>query len=360
MDCMFQTILGSLRTSFATMRPDYSFLSPSRMPPSGGTLLRVGIAPTPNFTLMSLACFVEFLRLSSDESDFSRQIFCSWELLSATSDPITASCGFSLSPTQLFGDPTEFDYIMVHGGILHGDWEAPADLYNFIRLAVEKKVPVIGLCTGQFLLAELGLLSGLRCAVHFSLADALRRNFPNVTPVTDLPVVSDGGYITCPGGLASVNLAMHLVTHHCGNSRTRKALHYLMAGRGFDEIQEMQEDPELGMKCLDQRVVHAVGLMRQSTFERCSISDVAKSIGTTERELTRLFRKHLKASPGEYWRGMRIKSARWMVLNTNRSITQIAHECGFTDSSHMIYWFKRSFGLTPSRLRRSYVEVGVS
>ncbi|VDC19212.1 GlxA family transcriptional regulator [Pseudogemmobacter humi] len=342
------------------MNADYSFLSPVRTPASTGSLLRVGIVPTPQFTLMSLACFVEFLRLSSDESDFSRQIYCSWELLGSSYDPISASCGFGLTPTQLYGDPSAFDFIVVHGGVMHSGREVPAELYNFVRLAVDQGVPVIGLCSGQFVLAELGLLKGLRCAVHFSLAEAMRRNFPDVTPVTDLPVVSDGGYITCPGGLAAVNLAMHLVTNFCGNSRTRKALHYLMAGRGFDEIQQMQEDPELGLKCLDQRVMNAVGLMRQMTFDRSSVAMVAQGVGTTERELTRLFRKHLKTSPGDYWRSMRIKTARWMVLNTNRSITQIAHDCGFTDSSHMILWFNRSFGMTPSKLRRSYSDVGVS
>ena len=57
--------------------------------------------------------------------------------------------------------------------------------------------------------------------------------------------------------------------------------------------------------------------------------------------LTRLFKKHLRATPASYWRRMRLKAAHWMVQNSSRSLTQIAYECGFTDSSHMIHWFKR-------------------
>jgi AraC-like DNA-binding protein len=58
-------------------------------------------------------------------------------------------------------------------------------------------------------------------------------------------------------------------------------------------------------------------------------------------------------APLQYWRGMRLNAAKWMVINSDRSITQIAYECGFTDSSHLIHWFKREFNVTPSKLSRS-------
>lgn len=320
---------------------------------------KVGIVPTPDFTLFSLSCFVEFLRLSSDESDFSRQIYCAWDLLSHDRQPVRSSCGFPLLPTKTYGDPAEYDYIVVHGGVLHGNTPVPEELYRFVESAAAAGIPIVGLCTGQFVLAEMGLLAGKRCAVHFSLAAALRQNFPDVIAVTDASVVSDGGFITCPGGLASINLAMHLVTERCGKSRAHKAMHYLMADRGFDEMQAMKQDTEIGLNCPDQRVVNAVGLMRQRLFETGSVADVAKGVGVTERVLTRLFQQHLRASPADYWRQMRLKSAHWMVLNSSRSITQIAHECGFTDSSHMIYWFKRSYNTTPARLRKLNAQLGI-
>jgi AraC-like DNA-binding protein len=47
-----------------------------------------------------------------------------------------------------------------------------------------------------------------------------------------------------------------------------------------------------------------------------------------------------------------------MVVNTDRSIAQIAYECGFTDSSHLIRWFKRSFDKTPTEMRRIHGDIG--
>lgn len=338
---------------------DYSKLKPSKPPPSIDVPLRIGIAPTPDFTLMPLSCFMDFLRLSADESDFSRKVYCTWETLSHDYAPIRSSSDVPVVPTKLFGDPREYDYVVICGGLLHSDKTIPEELYAFVRACLDAQVPVVGLCTGQFVLAALGCLDGKRCAVHFSLAQVMRENFPQVIPVTDTPVVSDGGFITCPGGLAAINLAAYLVSSACGSVRSHKALHYLLADRSFEEIQAFREDVEIGLHCPDRRVVNAVGLMRQKTYELGSVAEIAKAVGTAERELTRLFQKHLRMAPLLYWRKMRLSSAKWMVLNSARSVSQIAYECGFTDSSHLVNWFKREYNTTPYKLRKQQSDIGV-
>ena len=343
-----------------TVERDYSFLGPRRSAPDVEPSLKVGIAPTPDFTLMSLSCFVEFLRHAADESDHSRRVYCDWTLLSHSLEKIRASCGFAIEPTGLFGDPRDFDYVVVHGGILHSREPIPQAFYDFVLKAHDAKVPIIGLCSGQFVLAELGLLSGRRCAVHFSHEAAMRSRFPDVIPVTDMPVVHDDPFITCPGGLAAINLAMSLVGQHCGKARVHKVLHYFLADRGFDEMRSsVADEDEMGLSCPDRRVANAIGLMRQQVFDTCRVEDIAYQVGTTKRGLTRLFNRHLRSPPGQYWRNMRLNSAHWMIVNSDRSVTQIAYECGFTDSSHLIRWFKRRYDTTPARLRRLRSDIGV-
>lgn len=342
-------------TSFAR---DYSHLGPAKPPPLVEMPLRVGIVTTPGFTLMPLACFVDFLRLAGDESDFSRKIYCTWDFLSHDDAPIVASCGMAMQPDKVFGDPADYDYIVVHGGILHSVEKPSAALYDYLIEAARKGVPLVGNCTGSFVLAEAGLLAGKRCAVHFSLAGTLRQCFPDIIPITDTPVVSDGNVITSPGGLAAVNLAMFLVAQACGESRVHKAFHYFLGDHGFDKA-KATEELDLGLKCDDRRVANAIGLMRQKMYELCPISDIAASVGTSERELCRLFQKHLQVSPVRYWRQMRLKAAKWLLLNSDRSIAQIAYECGFTDCAHFIHWFKRTYHVTPAKLRRSHRIFGV-
>lgn len=350
-----------VKTELKKINADYSSLLPQREAPTDVPVaLKVGIVLPPNYTLMSMSCFVEFLRLASDEQDFSRQIYCSWSLLSHNYDPIISSCGFSTQPTALFDDPNaDYDYIVVHGGILHSGRNIPDELYEYVERQHSQGKPIAGLCTGPFILAELGLMENRQCAVHFSLEKVMREQFPNVIPVTDEPVVQDGPFLTCPGGLSALNLAARLVRDHCGQTRVDKSLHYFMADPGSVERQtSVNALNDSGLNCVDRRVAKAVSLMHSQLYDCDNLTDIANTIGTSERELSRLFKKYLYKSPAEYWREIRLQAAHWMVLNSDRSMAQIAYECGFTDSSHLIRWFKRRYDETPNKLRNQRNNIG--
>ncbi len=340
-------------------RHSYEWVGPQMEPPRLTPPLKVGIVATPDFTLMSLSCFVEYLRLAADEGDFSRQIYCAWSLLAQDRAPILSSCGIAMTPTADLSNLEQYDYIVFHGGTLHSRHPIPDYIYDTIQSAIDKGLPIVGLCTGQFLLAEMGLLDGKKCAVHFSLEPVLRKHFPKVIPVSDRPVVEEGPIITCPGGLASINLAGRLVTEKCGRARAEKVLHYFMAEKSVMTTTNFGADQAfIGVHCQDRRVVNAITIMRQRMYERSDISEIADQVGTTKRELTRLFNRYLRVPPAEYWRNIRLSSAHWMVVNTNRSITEIAYECGFSDSSHLIRWFQQRYNLTPTALRKANIAIG--
>ncbi len=341
-------------------RRDYTFLAPRMDRPDVDPLLRIGIAPTPDFTLFALANLVEFLRHAADERDYSRQIYCSWKILSRDSNTIRSSCGFEVAPTGLYTDTDRLDYVVILAGLLQSPARIPDELYEFILDLRRQDVPVIGLCAGQFLLAELGLLDGRKCAVHFIHEVAVRKLFPHVIPITSEPFVRDGPYITCPGGFSTLHLAKWLVTEHCGSSRSHKVLHYWNTGGGSGDVPEPLMDlGDPGMSCTDSRVRKAVGLMHQQTIETLTVEEIAHKVGTTKRELTRLFNRHLNSPPAEYWRTLRLNAARWMIVNTDRSVAQIAYECGFTDSSHLVRWFRKAFEATPTEMRRIHRDLSV-
>ncbi|APX18093.1 hypothetical protein BWR17_19630 (plasmid) [Phaeobacter inhibens] len=98
--------------------------------------------------------------------------------------------------------------------------------------------------------------------------------------------------------------------------------------------------------------------MRQQVYEKIDISLIADQVGVSKRGLTRLFKQHFGVAPMEYWRNVRLSEAHWRVVNSRSSITEIAYDCGFTDSSHLIRWFKQKYGATPSSLRKSNISLG--
>ncbi len=86
---------------------------------------------------------------------------------------------------------------------------------------------------------------------------------------------------------------------------------------------------------------------------RPSLADIARAGGIHPASLVRGFRAHLRCSPGEYLRRVRLEHARNALMTTQRSIADIALEAGFYDQSHFTNAFRRHFGITPAQLRSS-------
>ena len=313
--------------------------------------VRVAFLLSPDFTLLPFAGFIDAMRHSADEADRSRQIYCRWTCLSATLDPVRSSCGLEVLPWDTFGEPEEFDYVIIVGGLLSSFDQHFPETFEFLRLAASRDVSLIGLCTGSFAMAEAGLMNGKRCAVHIHHREELTTKYPEVIPVTNEMYVFDDGRITCPGGTAAVDLAVDVLSAHCGKSRGMKGLTALVV----DEHRDAHHVGRLPYQdledCGDWRVERGVRLMRQSLTEPYPISRLAEIIGTSTRQLDRAFARHAKMRPQQVWREMRLQHARWRLVNTSRSISQVAFECGFADCAHFSRWFKRSFGETPHNYR---------
>lgn len=83
-----------------------------------------------------------------------------------------------------------------------------------------------------------------------------------------------------------------------------------------------------------------------------TLRDVAAQVGAHPANITSVFRAAFNSSPAAYVRTLRLEHAR-SALDTNRSLSEIALEAGFSDQSHFTRCFRRSFGVTPREYRLS-------
>lgn len=65
------------------------------------------------------------------------------------------------------------------------------------------------------------------------------------------------------------------------------------------------------------------------------------------------FRNYFRSTPAQYVLDLRIRMARHLLKKTNRSVTDIAMETGFSNPSHLSTAFAHRVGLTPSQYRSS-------
>jgi len=84
------------------------------------------------------------------------------------------------------------------------------------------------------------------------------------------------------------------------------------------------------------------------------LAAIATAAGVDRSSLTRQFRRHFRASIGEYVRAVRCRRARSLVACSDLPLSEVAAECGYADQSHLTRAFRRTYAVTPAQLRRAF------
>jgi transcriptional regulator GlxA family with amidase domain len=315
--------------------------------------LRVSFTLLPRFTLLAFAGLVDSLRLAGDIGDRSRPHRCQWSLVGPDRHPVASSCGAEIAHWEGFGDPARFDYVVIVGGLLAAESAYDRSVLDYLRRSARAGVTLVGVCTGVFALAQAGVMNGYRCCVHGYHLPEFEQEFPDIEAVTDSIFVVDRDRVTCAGGVAVIDLAGFLIGERCGRERALKILPHLVA----DELRPANH-PQLPLvdqyfQVYDDRVRRAIFLMEQQFSNPPPISDIAAAVGATSRQLERGFQRYFRKTPSAFFRLIRLRHARWLVLHTTHTITQIGADCGFADTAHLTRTFKQTFGQLPSDLRRN-------
>jgi len=86
---------------------------------------------------------------------------------------------------------------------------------------------------------------------------------------------------------------------------------------------------------------------------KVSAREVADAAGLSVSRALHLFRQEAGMSLSAYIASQRVDYARYLLRNTDRSMAEIASDCGFFDQSHFTKTFRAVEGLPPLRYRKS-------
>jgi AraC family transcriptional regulator len=93
--------------------------------------------------------------------------------------------------------------------------------------------------------------------------------------------------------------------------------------------------------------------MDANLSERLSLGDIAEAAGLSPARFIRQFKASTCTAPHKYLVRLRLERAKRLLRATDRSIAQIAFECGFAHQEHMTRFFGRLAGTTPAVFRRT-------
>ena len=323
--------------------------------PTAQPMLRVGFYLLPNFTLMSLSVALDTLRAANRTAG---EVLYQWHLISSDGTPVSSSAGIDLTVEHSTANVPTLDVLYVCGG------ENVQHVVNnltlgWLRKMSERKIVMGGICTGSYLLARAGLLNGYRCTIHWENMASVREEFPALILSGSIYEV-DRDRHTCAGGVAPLDMMLHLVRERHGTELANSLSDLLICDRAR-ENQDRQRMPlkhRIGNS--QPRLTEAVSLMEANIEEPMTLSELAHHIGLSRRQLERLFKKYLGCVPTRYYLELRLERARQLLLQTSMPVVDIALACGFISAPHFSKCYRDVYGLPPRDERRRAAGMSIS
>jgi AraC family transcriptional regulator len=138
------------------------------------------------------------------------------------------------------------------------------------------------------------------------------------------------------GEALSTALAVHLLREYGGRSVALQHAH-----RGLSR----------------EKLIRAVEYIQDQLRTDLTVSEIARAVHISPHHFTLLFKQSTGQSPYRYVIEARARKAKELLASGKFSISEIAHQVGFADQSHLTRHLKHLFGITPKRLlERRYLE----
>lgn len=137
-------------------------------------------------------------------------------IIGASGGPLLARHSLGIHPHFGFENAPALDVLIVPGGIVTQPL-ADAGTLEWVQRQYAAAALTASVCTGTFILAKAGLLGELAVTTHWNDIAGLRRDFPALTVLENVPYVDNGRIVTSAGISAGIGMSLHLVARILGD-----------------------------------------------------------------------------------------------------------------------------------------------
>jgi len=281
------------------------------------------------------------------------------QVVAPVAGPVRSDSGLEVQAGHGVGDldPGGIDTLVVAGG--EGVDEARSDpaLVGWIATAGATARRVTSVCSGVFLLAAAGLAGGRRVTSHWSRADQLTREHPELTVDCDPIFIRDGRIWTSAGVTAGMDLALALVEDDLGRDVAHSIAQELVLFLRRPGSQSQFSVPLWSSQPSTDSIRAVVSAIQAGPGARHTISDLAARARLSPRHLQRRFTAELGVPPSAYVERVRIEAARRALADGHDPVAAIARRCGFGTAESLRRAFHRHLGVAPSDYRDRFRSV---
>jgi len=305
----------------------------------------VSMVLTPGFQFLALGVQAGFELANAQKGEE----YYTLSMASVEGGPVISSSGFAV-PTVRLDEVGPIDTLLMMAGLEPPPQQDEATLDRLRAMARESR-RIAGLCTGAFLLGQMGLLDGRRATTHWAYARQMRDTFPNVRVEDDRIFINEGTVWTSAGLTAGLDLAVALIEKDRGRDLAssvarRLVMHHRRAGG------QSQHSELLDLAPSSDRIQKALIHARAHLANPLTVDELAEVAALSPRQFARAFRAETGQTPAKAVEQIRLEAARLMIEETRHPMDRIARESGFVDLRRMREAFMRQYSQPPQTLRR--------
>lgn len=193
---------------------------------------------------------------------------------------------------------------------------------------------LITICSGALLAAHAGLFKDRSATTHHQSLEALSSAEARCKVVANRVFVNDGNLWSSAGVTTGIDLALHLISQHCGPATAAQVAQTMVV-----PLRRGPHDPELSPLLAYRNHLHAAVHRVQDAITEDPTQDwtlprMARIAHASERHLARLFIEQTGTTPLNYLRSIRLAAAE-LLLGAGHSVTRAAELAGFRSDTQL-------------------------
>jgi transcriptional regulator GlxA family with amidase domain len=207
--------------------------------------------------------------ISGDMASMKMNLFKLYTV-AETKKPISASAGLKIVPDYTFANAPAPKVIVIPAQSAQEN-PSPA-MKEWIRKSAKTADVTMSVCTGAFVLANMGLLAGKSATTHHSAYKSMAMNFPDIAVKRGARFVDDGNIATSGGLSSGIDLALHVVERYYGTEVAKNTAYQMeYQGTGWTDPNSNQ--------------VYAIKRVSTDAQPLCPVCDMDVSAATSPKSV---------------------------------------------------------------------------
>lgn len=267
--------------------------------------------------------------------------------------PVSTSSGLRLAPDTDLRDITTPPGLLIGPGGPGARRRDPA-LVRWLARHAPDAGAMASVCTGTFLLAAAGLLTGRRVTTHWAHCAELAAEYPDLTVDPDPIFITSGNVGTSAGITAGIDLALALVEDDLGRDAALAVARQLVVFLRRPGSQS-QFSAQLSAQVADRAPLREVQQwIAEHPGADLTVETLARKASLSPRQFARAFAAETGMPPGRYVDRARLEAARRRLEDTAGGVEETARACGYGTPEAMRCAFVRALGVSPAEYRRRF------